>query len=401
MSPALRKLSIAILSWIWGPTLLAQAPTADLIAQYSEAGQSALAQGRYLEAESAFEKLRELEPSVAEVHANLGAVYFQERKYDKAIPALRQAIKLKPGLSKTATLLAIALSETGDYKAAISGLEKGFGHDPDPQVKRMCGLQLLRAYSAMQQDEKAVRMALELNRQYPNDPEILYHTGRIYGNFAFLTMKKLGDVAPDSIWRDEAAGEAYQSQGAYQQAISAYESVLKSNPSQPGIHFRIGRTYQERARLTNSQEDLAAAIREFLAEMEIDSRNANAAYEIAEIHREGGDLASAEKYFEMALSYYPDFQEAQVGLGATLIALDRASEALRYLQKAVELNPGDEVAWYRLSHAQGKLGNKEDQRRALGEYRRLHESRNVQPGTQELFAGSEVSKQQVEPAAEP
>jgi tetratricopeptide (TPR) repeat protein len=402
MSNAFRNLSLAIFTLlVCSPTLLAQTPNADLITQYSEAGQSALAQGRYAEAEAAFEKLRDLEPTVAEVHANLGAIYFQERRYDHAIPALRQAIKLKPSLSKAATLLAIAMSETGDYKGAISGLEKGFGRDPDPQVKRMCGLQLLRAYSGLQQDEKAVRTALELNRLYPNDPEILYHTGRIYGNFAYLTMKKLGDVAPDSVWRDEAAGEAYQSQGAYQQAISAYESVLKSNPSQPGIHFRIGRTYQERARSTNSQEDLAAATREFLLELEIDPRNANAAYEIAEIDRQGGDLASAEKYFKMALSDYPDFQEAHVGLGATLISLDRASEALPYLQKGVELNPADEAAWYRLSQANRKLGNKEEQLRALAEYRRLHEKPSVQSDAQELFAGSEVSKQEVEPAAEP
>lgn len=401
MRYTLRALLLVTVVTLSSVGLLGQTPTADLIARYSEQGQSALAQGRYAEAESAFEKLKELEPDVAEVRANLGAIYFQERKYDKAVPELRQAIKLKPSLSKAATLLAISLSETGNYKDAIPGLEKGFVHDPDAQVKRMCGLQLLRAHSGTQEDEKAVRTALELNRLYPNDPEILYHTGRIYGNFAYLTMKKLGDLAPDSVWRNEAAGEAYQSQGAYQQAISAYERVLKSNPSQLGIHFRIGRTYQERARSTKSRDDLTAATREFLLELEIDPRNASAAYEIAEIHREGGDLPSAEKYFKMALSQYSDFQEAQVGLGATLISMDRASEALAHLQKAVELNPTDEVAWYRLSQAQKKLGNKEEQRRALVEYQRLHEKTNLQPGNQELFAGSEVSKQRIESATEP
>lgn len=401
MRYTLRALLLVTVVTLSSVGLLGQTPTADLIARYSEQGQSALAQGRYAEAESAFEKLKELEPDVAEVRANLGAIYFQERKYDKAVPELRQAIKLKPSLSKAATLLAISLSETGNYKEAIPGLEKGFARDPDAQVKRMCGLQLLRAHSGTQEDEKAVRTALELNRLYPNDPEILYHTGRIFGNFAYLTMKKLGDLAPDSVWRNEAAGEAYQSQGAYQQAISAYERVLKSNPSQLGIHFRIGRTYQERARSTKSRDDLTAATREFLLELEIDPRNASAAYEIAEIHREGGDLPSAEKYFKMALSQYSDFQEAQVGLGATLISMDRASEALAHLQKAVELNPTDEVAWYRLSQAQKKLGNKEEQRRALVEYQRLHEKANLQPRNQELFAGSEVSKQRIESATEP
>lgn len=401
MSRLLEILSFAILFWTCGPTLFAQVSNADLVAHYSEAGQSALAQGRYADAESAFEKLRELEPGVAEVHANLGAIYFQEHKYDQAIPELRQAIKLKPSLSKSGTLLAIALSETGHYKDAISGLEKGFSRDPDPQVKRMCGLQLLRAYSGLQQDEKAVRTALELNHLFPEDPEILYHTGRIYGNFAYLTMKKLGDAAPDSVWRNEAAGEAYQSEGAYQQAINAYERVLRSDPTRTGIHFRIGRTYQERARSTHSQEDLAAATREFLLELEVDPRNANAAYEIAEIHRTEGDFPSAEKYFKMALGNYPDFQEAQLGLGATLISLGRASEALRYLEKAVELTPGDEVGWYRLAQAQRKLGNTEEQQRALAEYRRLHEKPKLEPETQELFSSSEVSKQRIEPAVEP
>jgi tetratricopeptide (TPR) repeat protein len=396
-----RELSLTVLALLWVRFAYAQTSNADLIAHYSDVGQSALAQGKYAEAESAFEKLKELEPGIAEVHANLGTIYFQERKYDQAIPELRQAIKLKPTLAKAATLLAIAQTETGDYKNAISGLEKGFAHDPDTQVKRMCGLQLLRAYSGLQQDEKAVLTALELNRLYPQDPEILYHTGRIYGNYAYLTMKKLGDVAPDSVWRNEAAGEAYQSQGSYQQAISAYESALKTNPRQPGIHFRLGRTYQERARSTNSQEDLAAATREFQSELELDPTNANAAYEIAEINRKGGDLASAEKYFKMALHYYPDFPEAQLGLGATLIAMDKPSEALAYLEKAVQLSPGDEVGWYRLAQVQRKLGNTEEQRRALTAYRRLHEKQNREPEKQELFSPSEVSKQRLEPATEP
>lgn len=401
MRYALRGSSFAIAVLAWGTCLLSQTANTDLIAQYTEQGQTALAEGRYSAAESAFEKLKELEPRVAEVRANLGAIYFQERKYDKAIPELRLAIKLKPSLSKAATLLSIALSETGNYKEAIPGLEKGFARDPDAQVKRMCGLQLLRAYSGLQQDEKAVRTALELNRLYQHDAEILYHTGRIYGNFAYLTMKKLGDVAPDSVWRNEAAGEAYQSQGAYQQAISAYERVLKSDAEMPGIHFRLGRVYHERFRTAGSVQDLEAAQRQYLLELEVDPRNANAAYEIAEIHRMQGDLPSAERYFKMAIEYYPDFQEAQVGLGATLSSMDKASEALAHLQKAVRLNPDDEIGWYRLSQVQRKLGNREETQRALAEYRRLHEKGDQASPTEELFSPTEVSKQQIEPAAEP
>src|ERR1700704_6431448 len=78
--------------------LQAQSSTA-AVEQYSEEGQRALAAGNYSTAEQAFEQLRNLEPGVAEVHANLGLIYFQQGKFEEAVPALRQALKLKPSLT--------------------------------------------------------------------------------------------------------------------------------------------------------------------------------------------------------------------------------------------------------------------------------------------------------------
>src|SRR5437868_13299658 len=94
----LRGLLFAVVAMPSSSRLRSQTPNTDLIGRYSEQGQSALAEGRFSDAAVAFEKLKGLEPGVAEVRANLGAIYFQEQKYDKALPELRQAIKLKPGL---------------------------------------------------------------------------------------------------------------------------------------------------------------------------------------------------------------------------------------------------------------------------------------------------------------
>src|SRR5207302_5697043 len=102
---------------------------------------------------------------MAEVDANMGAIYIRERKFDKAVPARRQAIKLNPHLVKSATLLAISLSELGRYGEALPGLEKGFHGSSDSEVKRMCGLQLERAYTGMQRHNKAVEIAIELRSE--------------------------------------------------------------------------------------------------------------------------------------------------------------------------------------------------------------------------------------------
>ena len=96
------------------------------VQQYSEAGQKALAIGDYSAAERAYEKLRDLEPEIAEVHANLGLIYFEQGKSDEAIPEFQRALKLKPSLAKTEILLAMSLSEVNRYREALPGLEKGF-----------------------------------------------------------------------------------------------------------------------------------------------------------------------------------------------------------------------------------------------------------------------------------
>jgi tetratricopeptide (TPR) repeat protein len=371
-------------------SLAAQKPYGENERLYQQ-GEQALAEHRYEDAEQAYEKLRRLAPGAAEVHAKLGVIYFQQGKFQQALPVLRQALKLKPALPNVDTLLAMSLSELGQYKEALPGLERGFHKTADAALRRMSGLQLERAYTGLQQDSKAVEVALEMNRLYPNDPEVLYQAGKLYGNYAFLTMRKLAEVAPDSTWRHQAAGEAYESEGSYNRAVEEYRKVLSANPGRAGIHFRVGRSLLERGRRNNTDEQ-AEASKEFEQELELDPTNANAAYELAEIWRKGGQLEKARALFETALRYYPDFEEAHVGIAAALISLARQNEALPHLQQAISLNPADEVAYYRVSQVYKALGNEADQQKALLEFRRLRALQSKQDAERR-----EVTKQEAEP----
>ena len=371
-----------------------------LVERYAEEGESALAAGRYAEAEKAFEKLRQLEPGMAEVHANLGLIYFQERKFEQAVPTLRQALKLKPALTKTDNLLAMSLSELGRYQEAVPGLEKCLHHSSETEIKRMCGLELQRAYLGLKKDDKAVEVAMQLNRLFPDDPEILYQTGKIYGNFAFLTMEKLAQVAPTSVWKHLAAAEAHESQGSYDQAIPEYNEVLKLEPQRPGIHYRIGRSLLGRYWQRHSLEDLTAAEKEFEQELQIDPANANSAYELGELRRKANRFDEAQQYFEQALQHYPDFPEAQLGLAAVLQAKKLNDQAVIHAQRAVAIDPENEVGWYRLAQIQKALGHNAEQEKALAEYRRLHDRSSQQRGLEPIFSPREVTKQEVEPAAQ-
>ncbi len=366
--------------------------------RYAEEGSRALAAGRYSDAEQAYEKLSMLQPAVAEVHATLGLIYFQEGRFDRAIPELQKAFKLKPGLPRAESLLAMCHAEMGQYQEALPGLEKCFRQSTDSMVRRMCGRQLTRTYTDLSRDSKAVETALELNRLYPDDPEVLYNTGKIYGNYAFLTMQKLGQVAPNSLWKYLAAAEANESQGAFDAAIGEYREVLKIDPGHPNIHYRIGRTLLARAEGKAGSPDIAEAASEFEQELRLNPGNANAAYELAEIQRKAGQLEEAKRYFEAAVASYPNFEEAQVGLAATLMAQQKPELALPHLEKAVQLNPDDPVAWYRLAQADRSTGREAEQRKALAEFQRI---RSASADRLRGPSNAEVTPQQVDPPTNP
>jgi tetratricopeptide (TPR) repeat protein len=359
--------------------------------RYADEGQQALAAGHYGEARTDFEQLAKLHPEVAEVHATLAAIYFKLGEYELAVQSIHAAQKLKPGLPKLDSLLGLSLSEMAHFEQALPHLEKGFKQTADPDVRRMCGLQLLHAYTGLRRDADAVEVSLELNKLYPDDPEVLYQTGRIYGNFAYQVMTKLHDDAPDSVWMLQAQGEANEAQKDYDAAIIAYSHVLQIDAKRPGIHYRLGRVYLTRYQETNKADDREAAVREFTAELGIDPANGNAAYELAVIDQRQGNFDQARAGFEHVLERFPDFEEALVGLGGVDLDNQKPQAAVAPLERATKINPDDEVAWYRLSQAERATGNRDAGLKAMAEFQRL---RNAAPGTQRR-PDAEITPQQI------
>jgi tetratricopeptide (TPR) repeat protein len=384
---------------LWACAGYCQSSTHAEIERYSQEGQKALAEARYPDAERAFEKLRSLEPDVPEIYANLGLIYFQEKKFEQAVPSLRHALKVNPVLPKLDTLLAMSLSELGQYQEALPGLEKGFHRSADTAIKRMCGLQLERAYTWLHEDGKAVEVALDLDRLYPNDPEVLYHNAKIFGNFAFLSVQKLARIAPNSVWRHQAAGEAYESQASYIQAIDQYQRVIAIDPRRPGVHYRLGRTFLARSRDATSTDDRNQAMKEFEKELELDSSNSNAAYELGDIYRSSGQLNEAKGAFELALKSHPDFEEAHLGLAVVLMSLSQPGLALSHVQKAIALNPNNPVSWYRLARAEMALGNTAEAQKANAEFQRLQPKSSEHIAPQTIFTPDQITKQEIDPNA--
>lgn len=336
------------------------------------AGQAAMAAGQYEDALKNFKQLQTMDPKVAEVHATLGVLYYKSGAFEQAIKEIQIARKLKPGLPGLDTLLGLSLAESGQYKESLPKLENAFHASVDPALKRQAGLELAHVYSMLEMDRKAVETALEMRDRYKDDPEVLYNVGKILGNSAYLTMQDLFHGAQGSLWAKLAEAEVYESQGQVSNAIQAYNDVLAMDPHQVNIHYRMGRTYLSHWKTVHEDSDFKNAEAEFTKELEVNSGNANAAYELADLRRMDGDLAGALQLYEVAVRSYPNFEEAEVGQGRVLLEEHKPALALPHLQRATVLRPDDEVAWYRLAQAQRTLGDTKAQALSLAKFKVLH-----------------------------
>lgn len=403
-TPNLRLVLIFAGASFLGVNLYPQQPSRDeqKIDRLAQLGKAALAADKYPEALDCFQQLAKLEPGVAEVHATLAAIDFKLRAYDSAVREIGTARKLKPFLPRLDILLALSQSELGRISEALPGLEKGFKQTGDSEIRRMCGLELLRAYTNLNRDSDAVMVALTLYKVYANDPEVLYQTGRIFGNYTYSIMEKLHDSAPDSVWMILAQAESYESQKDYDSAIQTYRRVLTLDPNHPGIHYRVGRAFLRRLQSDHQDQDRASAKEEFQEELNIDPLNENSAYELAQIDYDSGNLDAARAGFERVLAVRPDFEQAQVGLAGVLLEQQKDDLALLHLREAIKLDAADEVAWYRLARALRHSGDSEGRKKAMAEFRRLHameSGRDAAIGRR--VTSNEVTPQHLEPDKSP
>jgi tetratricopeptide (TPR) repeat protein len=374
----------------------AQQPSSAQLQRVYQEGERALAEGRYDEAARAYEELRKADPASGDVHARLGMIYFQQGRFADAVPVLQRAVKLKPSLTNAAGLLAMCLSELGKYDEALPGLKAAFRQSQDPALKRMAGLHSIRVNTFLDRPTDAAQAALELSRAYPKDPEVLYHTGRVFANLAYVQTMTLAEVAPQSVWLHQAKGEANESEGAFDAAVHEYRQVLAMDPRRPGIHYRTGRALLARAKQPDAGANtLVEAAQEFELELQIDPTNANAAYELGELHRKANRLDDAQRLFAQALTSDPQFENALVGLGRTLVAAGQPAQGLPHLEKAIAIDPHDEVAMYQLAQAQRALGQTTEMEQTLARFRQLrHEKQRREQAA--IRAPSGVTRQEID-----
>jgi predicted Zn-dependent protease len=264
-----------------------------------------------------------------------------------------QAVKSTPS---AAVQHAIDLVATGRCTEALPLLKRGIPQVPDKSLKYHGEMATVRCAMALDQEQTAVDTLLQLKRESPGDPEVLYIATHYFSELAMRAAQQLQAQAPSSYQQQKLEAEALESQGKYEDAAAIYSKILTDNPKTPSIHYRLGQIDLARAGPSGSTDD---ARQEFEKELEVDPSNASAEFVLGELARRAESWDEAAKHFSRAVLLDTGFSEAYLALGMSLTASGKFAEATAPLESYVKMQPGDPAGHYQLAITYSRVGNKE------------------------------------------
>lgn len=251
---------------------------------------------------------------------------------------------------------AIDLAHGGRCKEALPALRRMAPQLSDKAVRYNAGISLVRCAMALDQEQTAADALLQLKRDEPNNPEVLYLATHYFSELGMRAAQQLQTEAPGSYQARRLEAEALESQGKSDEASAIYRKILEENPKIPGIHYRLGQIALDRAGPNGSTDE---ARREFQSESDVDPSNAASQFVLGELARRAGDWNEAIARFSKAVRLDAGFSEAHLALGMSLAASGQFSQALSPLETYAKLQPEDPAGHYQLALAYSRTGNKD------------------------------------------
>jgi len=326
-----------------------------------------------------FEAVTALDPKNAEANANLGVMAFFRRDYPKAAQYLRVAVAANPALAKTEALLGICERRLG-LPSAQARLERSFPKLKERGLQIQTGLELANLYYQQGAADRAASVMLPLVDIDPDNVEILYMAQRVYSDLADNTLNKLAILAPGSARMQQVIAERLVNDGDLKGAAEHYRKALAIDSHLPGVHYELAEALLETAPTDEQAQE--AAEKELKAARELEGDTSRAECLEARILFHRSDINGSYEHYKHALELNPGDAEAQVGIGRLLATMQKPQEAVRYLRMAIEADPLNEQAHYRLATVYKKLGQHEE---SVKELKLFQEIKQTKEQIRELY----------------
>jgi tetratricopeptide (TPR) repeat protein len=280
-------------------------------------------------------KATTIDPTDAYALRTLGQLQFENNQHDDAIKHFRKAIAADPRYAYACTSLAAVYRKRKEYDQAIEWVNRAIALTPNDGYAH-CQL------ADIHRDRKEYDRALECYRKaLAVDPGYHFALSSMASTFremkdypqALEWMKKAQIMDPKSAYLCCSLGDCYAAMGDHAEAVRWMKKGLAQDPRYAYGHVALGGLY---VRLERYDE----AINCFQKAITIDPRNANTHMSLAGTYLTkkdiGGAVEHARKAGELDSNYAP---MSHLILGAAHMLKQEFAEAIRCLEKAIELDP--------------------------------------------------------------
>jgi len=256
----------------------------------------------------------------------------------------------------------IQLAERGLCNQALPLLRKSLPHIAQRKLRYDVAMATAQCGMSVNEEAAVVDALVLLRREFPHDPKVLYTATHFYSELASRAAQELAATAPTSAEAQELEAEALESHGKLDQAAAEYRKILQKYPDQPGIHYRLGQLILSEPPTATTADD---AKKEFEEELKIDPTAASAEFMLGDLARQAEQWADAIDHFSRAAKLDAGFSEAFLGLGMSLNAAGKNSDAVAPLERYVKMEPSDPAGHYQLAIAYARTGRQQDAERQM------------------------------------
>jgi tetratricopeptide (TPR) repeat protein len=373
--PAARHIITTAILVSLAPYLLqGQSPAPDRLREHREKAEQDLKSHDLAGAEHEYREMLAIDPQSSSAWTGLGVLLYGSGKAQAAYESLQKALTIDPAAPRAELFLALSEADLRKCSDATPVLTKHFASEAPGNLQRLTGLALLGCDAEASDPLPALETAVRLRQLYPSDPDVLYESAELYTRMWDETAGELLSKHPASYRVHELAGEVYEAQNNYDQAIREYSLAIEQNPKMPQMHYRIGQLYLKQAGPDADDK----AMSEFQKEKLVDPQSAVADLAMAGIDMHAQKLSDAQPLYDEAARLDPSLVEAKVGLAKILLAQHQADEATQQLQAIIAENPGSAEAHYVLMTAYRQQKKMPEAAEQMAIFNRLQKERSEQ-----------------------
>jgi len=229
------------------------------------------------------------------------------KKWDQAIAYLERALQLSPQNARAQFELATTHYLKGDQTRALLHFEKALALDPTHSLTWAHRAASLERAGRYREAMESCEQALALDSQ---------------------------------CWMASAVkGRLLRHSGKYAAARDALVEAIKIYPFQPTCRNWL-------ADVLKRLGDRDHAENLYRSSLELDPWSAETWYDLGVLLGEQGRFQDEIECYNHALQLEPKHSNALTNKGVALLALNRATEGLGFLDQALAINPNDKIAWF-------------------------------------------------------